>query len=157
MDIDYAKAVAMLEAARDSKPEGFCYTRPTNNPTPGCKYVHKDTDGALTVPGCMIGTAFLAEGLCTPETFAETAVGFGYSTYKDYTLNDINSADLMTHLVNNEGHRFTHKAQVLINRVQGKQDIGESWADALSAAVTEIETLSDFSDEFFEVTLSASE
>jgi hypothetical protein len=157
MDIDYAKAVAMLEAARDSKPAGFCYTRPTNNPTPGCKYVHKDADGALTVPGCMIGTAFLAEGLCTPETFADSAGGFGYSTYKGYTLNDVNSADLMTYLVANKGHRFTNKAQVLISRVQSKQDIGASWADALSASVAEIETPSDFSDEFFEVTLSASE
>lgn len=139
MDVDYAKAVEMVVKAKDAKPEGYRYSRPEG--VSSCQYYHTDAEGAKT-PGCLIGTAFLAEGICTFETFDAEFEEFG-----SYTLNSVGSDALIERLQEETEHRFTEKAIYFLSNVQGRQDCDNTWEEAISKAIMSIDAM-NLSDSF---------
>lgn len=131
-DIDFNAAVAMMVDAAESQPEGYKYVKPSNaNPDGndmggGCFYIHKDAEGNLTVPGCIVGTGFLNEKIMTVEDFHTGGYLCHYNGNESHTLiGVIESAEKPT-------ARFTERARFFLRTVQTKQDNGTPWDKAVS-------------------------
>lgn len=80
----------------------------------GCKY----RPYAKGRPGCLVGELLKNLGLPTPE---ETAIGVVTQAPEDYGL---------------AGYEFLDEASTFLNHLQGRQDTGASWGEALIFALS---------------------
>lgn len=116
MEINDASVVATLKAVVAERPD-YIYKRPayiTSNEA--CLYVHPSEDGSSAQPGCIVGHVLNRLGIGLPAMAqhegadAGTLVGaLGLTNLSPDTLG-------------------------LLDDVQGFQDSGETWAEALSSA-----------------------
>lgn len=133
-DIDFNAAVAMLVDTAENADYGFKYTKPSEGEAPsdmggGCFYVHKDESGELTVPGCIVGTAFLREKLMAVEDFQNGGFLCHYNGNDSHRL----ISEITRH--DNPTARFTERAQFFIREVQSQQDRGIEWSKAVQSAL----------------------
>jgi hypothetical protein len=122
IEIDYAKAVELVEAEIAEKGEDYVYERNF------CVNVHQDSETGEWCGSCLIGRALIRAGI-PPETFSEKfCVGSGIH----------NVVDTMLPIL-----RVTAKAVSFFDFVQRHQDAGTSWGKALEYGKMHVQAYND--------------
>lgn len=130
IEITYDVALSALNDAVKKYGAEFVYEKGMFTANDGgdmfasCAYLHADADGNLTEPGCIVGHAL---------------VGLGVSTepIKDYNVG-MNADDMLRILAERGCISYTNKAKALLNTVQGYQDEGMPWGEAIVLSVERI-------------------
>lgn len=122
--IDYAKAVELLDDAIFERGEDYVYRNPTADTAvernfPQCAYAHKNEATGVVTPGCGVGDIWIRCGVdAAPLVRLQ---GTAYSAADSPAV-----ASVITH---------TQKALYFLNIFQSEQDNGATWGSARQTAL----------------------
>ena len=127
-NVTYQQTLEAMRAAVEEKGEKYVYQRPKNPHIPGDKLgscLNTSADGKE--PGCLVGNVFHRLGvplewLFTPEIINNSAGG------------------VISALRQREEYEFDEKSYKLLAEAQSLQDQGAPWGQALTNAISYVET-----------------
>lgn len=121
---NFTETVEMIKESIAAMGSDYVYQRPKDSIT--CLYAHitETEDGETKIePGCIVGDILIRQHILTLDELAEIQ--------EEYPDGRGDAYDMTNNLRDMNGTEFTDKARDLLKQVQGAQDIGTTWGQAL--------------------------